>query len=73
VTTKSHHTAVNDEEAGQLWTLSTAGKPIFTMPRSAVVRGVVLNHMIHHRAHLCVYLRLNDIPVPGLYSPSGNE
>ena len=55
------------------WTLSQAGKPIFTMPRSAVVRGVVLNHLIHHRAHLCVYLRLNDIPVPGMYGPSGDE
>jgi uncharacterized damage-inducible protein DinB len=55
-----------------MWTLSQGGKPFFTMPRSAVVRGVV-NHLIHHRAHLCVYLRLNDIPVPGMYGPSGDE
>ena len=66
-------TAVKDEEMGRMWTLSQAGKPIFTMPRAAVVRGVVLNHLIHHRAHLCVYLRLNDIPVPGMYGPSGDE
>ena len=58
---------------GQQWTLSQAGKPIFTMPRSAVVRQIVLNHLIHHRAILCVYLRLNDIPVPGMYGPSGDE
>jgi uncharacterized damage-inducible protein DinB len=45
----------------------------FTMPRSALVRGFGLNHMIHHRAHLCVYLRLNDVPVPGMYGPSGDE
>ncbi len=64
---------VTDEEMAQMWTLSQAGKPIFTMPRTAVVRGIVLNHMIHHRAHICVYLRLNDIPVPGLYGPSGDE
>jgi uncharacterized damage-inducible protein DinB len=64
---------VKDEEVGQMWTLSHAGNPILTMPRSAVVRGLVLNHIIHHRAHLCVYLRLNDIPVPGMYGPSGDE
>jgi uncharacterized damage-inducible protein DinB len=63
----------NEEQMAQLWTLSHAGKPIFTMPRSAVVRQVVLNHIIHHRAILCVYLRLNDIPVPGMYGPSGDE
>jgi uncharacterized damage-inducible protein DinB len=65
--------AVKDEEMGQMWTLLQAGKPIFTMPRAAVVRGGVLNHLMHHRAHLCVYLRLNDIPVPGMYGPSGDE
>jgi uncharacterized damage-inducible protein DinB len=62
-----------DQEMGSMWSLEAGGKPIFTMPRSAVVRSVVLNHMIHHRAILCVYLRLNDIPVPGMYGPSGDE
>jgi uncharacterized damage-inducible protein DinB len=62
-----------DEDMASMWTLAAAGNPIFTMPRSAVVRSFVLNHMIHHRAHLCVYLRLNDIPVPGMYGPSGDE
>jgi uncharacterized damage-inducible protein DinB len=66
-------TEVKDEDVGSPWTLSQGGNPIFTMPRSAVVRGVVLNHLIHHRAHLCVYLRLNNIPVPGMYGPSGDE
>jgi uncharacterized damage-inducible protein DinB len=62
-----------DEEMGSPWTLLQGGNAIFTMPRSAVVRSVVLNHLIHHRAHLCVYLRLNDLPVPGMYGPSGDE
>jgi uncharacterized damage-inducible protein DinB len=66
-------TEVKDEEMGSLWTLSQAGQTFFTMPRVAVVRGMVLNHLMHHRAHLCVYLRLNDIPVPGMYGPSGDE
>ena len=66
-------TQVTDEDASSMWTLAQGGKPIFTMPRSAVVRGMVLNHLIHHRAHLCVYLRLNNLPVPGMYGPSGDE
>lgn len=66
-------TAVKDEELGQMWSLLYAGKPIFTLPRAAVIRRFVLNHLIHHRAHLCVYLRLNDIPVPGMYHPVADE
>ena len=62
-----------DEDLGQPWSLAQAGQVFFTMPRSALVRGFGLNHLIHHRAHLCVYLRLNDVPVPGMYGPSGDE
>jgi uncharacterized damage-inducible protein DinB len=65
--------AVKDEEMTQPWSLLNAGETLFTMPRAAVIRGFVLNHIIHHRAILCVYLRLNDVPVPGLYGPSGDE
>jgi uncharacterized damage-inducible protein DinB len=66
-------TEVKDADVGLPWTLARAGQPIFTMPRTAVIRSMVLNHLMHHRAHLCVYLRLNDIPVPGMYGPSGDE
>jgi len=55
------------------WTLLAGGKTIFSMPRIAVLRGMVMNHMIHHRAQLGVYLRLNDVPVPALYGPSADE
>ena len=55
------------------WSLLASGNTIFTMPRSAVIRSMVLNHLIHHRSHLIVYLRLNDVPVPGMYGPSGDE
>ena len=64
---------VRDEEMTKTWSLLEGGKTLFSMPRSAVIRGFVLNHTVHHRAILCVYLRLNDIPVPGMYGPSGNE
>jgi uncharacterized damage-inducible protein DinB len=55
------------------WTLMAGGKPMMTMPRVAVIRSFVMNHTIHHRAQLTVYLRLNDIAVPGLYGPSADE
>ena len=65
--------AVKDDQMMQPWSLLNAGTPIFTMPRAAMMRRFILNHLIHHRAILCVYLRLNDIPVPGMYGPSGDE
>lgn len=65
--------AAKDETIDQPWSLLNAGTPIMTMPRRAVVRSFVMNHSIHHRAVLLVYLRLNDIPVPGMYGPSGDE
>jgi uncharacterized damage-inducible protein DinB len=55
------------------WTLLAGGKTIFSMPRIAVLRGMVMNHIIHHRGQLTVYLRLNDVPVPALYGPSADE
>ena len=55
------------------WTLKAGGQTIMTLPRIAVIRGFVMNHLIHHRAQLGVYLRLNDIPLPGSYGPSADE
>jgi uncharacterized damage-inducible protein DinB len=43
------------------------------MPKVVVIRSFVLNHNVHHRGQLSVYLRLNDIPVPGVYGPSADE
>ena len=65
--------ATGDEAFAEPWSLLKEGKVVFTMPRYSVVRSMVLNHMIHHRAHLLAYLRLNDVAVPGLYGPSGDE
>jgi uncharacterized damage-inducible protein DinB len=49
------------------------GKTVFSLPRAAVLRGPFMNHTIHHRAQLGVYLRLNEVPVPALYGPSADE
>jgi uncharacterized damage-inducible protein DinB len=63
----------SDEHLLKPWTLLAGGRPIFTQPRVAVLRGMILNHTIHHRAQLSVYLRLNDVAVPALYGPSADE
>jgi len=55
------------------WALKAGGNTIFTLPRVGVVRSFLLNHGIHHRAQLGVYLRLNDIAVPSIYGPSADE
>ena len=55
------------------WTLLNGGKTIFTMPRVAVMRGMIMNHLIHHRAQLGVYFRLNGVSVPAIYGPSADE
>ena len=55
------------------WSLLNGGTAMFTMPRVAVIRGMILNHLVHHRGQLTVYLRLNDVSVPAIYGPSADE
>jgi uncharacterized damage-inducible protein DinB len=63
----------SDEHLLGEWTFLSGGEVIFSMPRVAVVRSMVLNHVIHHRAQLGLYLRLNDIAVPAVYGPTADE
>ncbi len=49
------------------------GRTILTMPRTGVLRSMIMNHNIHRRAQLGVYLRLNNLPVPAIYGPSADE
>jgi uncharacterized damage-inducible protein DinB len=63
---------VSDEHMSKDWSLLAAGNVIFARSRYSVVRSMI-NHGIHHRAQLGVYLRLNDVPVPSLYGPSADE
>lgn len=65
--------SATDEDLLKPWTLLKGGQTLFTMPRAAVLRSFVLNHAVHHRAQLGVYLRLLDVPVPGPYGPSADE
>jgi uncharacterized damage-inducible protein DinB len=63
----------DDAQLGKPWSLLNGGQPIFTQPRAAILRGFIFSHIIHHRAQLGVYLRLNDVPVPSIYGPSADE
>lgn len=65
--------AATDEELAVTWTFKYRGHVIFALPRRVVIRSMVLSHMVHHRAQLGVYLRLLDIPIPGMYGPSADE
>lgn len=63
----------SDEEFMKPWSLLAGGQVLFTIPRVACMRTFIMNHTIHHRAQLGVYLRLNDVAVPAIYGPSADE
>jgi uncharacterized damage-inducible protein DinB len=63
----------SDEEFLKPWSLLKGGVTLMTLPKIAVMRGFVMNHIIHHRGQFTVYLRLNDVPVPPIYGPSADE
>jgi uncharacterized damage-inducible protein DinB len=65
--------SAEDAHLHQNWSLLMNGKAILTVPRTGVLRSFVMNHLVHHRAQLGVYLRLNDLPVPSTYGPSADE
>jgi uncharacterized damage-inducible protein DinB len=71
---KSNLNAIGDAGLGKMWSMQTPdGKTVMTMPKSALVRSIVMNHVYHHRGQLSVYLRLLDVPVPSIYGPSADE
>jgi uncharacterized damage-inducible protein DinB len=65
--------AASDADLAAKWKFSFGEHVILDEPRSKTYRLMFFNHLIHHRAQLGVYLRLNDLPVPGLYGPSADE
>jgi len=62
-----------DAEYLSRWTFRKEGREIFTLPKAAVIRSMVMNHMVHHRGQLTVYLRQLGIPLPPLYGPTADE
>ena len=64
---------MDNDEAMKPWTLRKGGQELFSIPKIAVVRGFILNHLIHHRGQLTVYLRLLDVPLPPIFGPTADE
>jgi uncharacterized damage-inducible protein DinB len=62
-----------DESMGERWRLRSGDHVLFEMTRAMVVRFVGLNHVVHHRGQLSVYLRLLDVPLPPIYGPTADE
>jgi uncharacterized damage-inducible protein DinB len=63
----------SDEHLGKTWTFTYGGQTILSQPRTVVLRNMVMSHMIHHRGQLSVYLRLNEVAIPGMYGPSADN
>jgi uncharacterized damage-inducible protein DinB len=64
--------ATSDPEFMVPWTFKSGGRKLYSMPRAAAFRSLVLNHIVHHRGQLSVYLRLLDVPLPGMYGPTAD-
>ncbi len=62
-----------DDELVADWTLRRAGRVLYSLPRIAMVQGLVLNHLIHHRGQLSVYLRMRGCRIPPIYGPTADD
>ncbi len=65
--------ALTDEQMMATWTMKVDGNVVFSMPRAAVLRSMILNHHYHHRGQLTTYLRAVGAKVPGMYGPTADE
>jgi uncharacterized damage-inducible protein DinB len=73
---KRSRAKLNDQTDAALlstWTMKQGTQEILTMPKISVLRSFIMNHLIHHRGQLTVYLRLRNVPVPALYGPTADE
>jgi uncharacterized damage-inducible protein DinB len=64
---------MSDKDFDKTWILRSGDQVIRNMPKKVAIRGMGFSHLIHHRGQLSVYLRLLDVPVPGMYGPSADE
>lgn len=70
---ENYFAGLTDQSAQANWRLTTKGREVFSKPRVAILRSIMLNHWYHHRGQLSVYLRLLDVPVPVIYGRSADE
>ena len=71
--TRANIASRTDADLLSAWSLKKGGETMFTLPKAAVLRTFLFNHVIHHRGQLSVYLRLKEVPVPAIYGPSADE
>jgi uncharacterized damage-inducible protein DinB len=64
---------LREDQLAAVWTVKFGDTVYLQLPRSSALRAICMNHLVHHRAQLGVYLRLLDIPVPGIYGPSADD
>ena len=64
---------LQDSDVLSPWSLKMGEHIIFTLPRASALRSMMMNHIIHHRGQLSVYLRLNDVPLPSIYGPTADS
>jgi len=64
---------ITEEQLNDSWMMRRGEQVIIEMPKAAAIRNICLNHLYHHRAQLGLYLRLLDVPIPGMYGPSADE
>jgi len=62
-----------ERDLATVWRFQKGGKDLMALPKAAMLRALVLNHHVHHRGQLTVYLRLLDVPLPSVYGPSADE
>jgi uncharacterized damage-inducible protein DinB len=72
-TVKRTLAGMDDEAITGPWRLMRGDRELFTLPRAAFLRSVMLNHWYHHRGQLTVYLRELNVPIPSIYGPSADE
>ncbi len=65
--------SLREAQLSVIWTLKMGDRTMASMPRVMAIRRVFMNHLIHHRAQLGVFLRLLDVPIPGMYGPSADD
>jgi uncharacterized damage-inducible protein DinB len=63
---------LTDAQLGEMWTMTVGDRQIMSLPRGAVIKSMLINHVVHHRAQLGVYLRLCDVSLPPIYGPSAD-
>jgi uncharacterized damage-inducible protein DinB len=63
----------SDDDLKNPWALKNRGMEVFKLPRIVVLRSFIMNHMIHHRGQMTVYLRLKNVPLPAIYGASADE